>query len=49
LDKETHREKSVPDKTENHDITPIQTKEPVFFSNPSDGNKSEHVHSNVVV
>jgi hypothetical protein len=44
LDKETHREKSVPDKTENHNITPIQTKESVFFSNPGDSDNGEHIH-----
>jgi len=44
LDKKTHREKSVPDKTKNHNITPIQTKESVFFSDPSDGDKCKCVH-----
>jgi hypothetical protein len=32
LDEETHREKSVPNEAEDHEITPIQSKKPVFFS-----------------
>src|SRR5437899_7990324 len=31
LYKKTHREKSVPDETENHEITPVQAEKPVFF------------------
>jgi hypothetical protein len=49
LDKETHREKSVPDKTENHNITPIQTKESVFFSDPGDSDNGEHIHRQLVL
>jgi len=49
LDKETHREKSVPDKTENHNVTPIQTKESVFFSNPGDSDNGEHIHRQLVL
>ena len=45
LDKKTHREKDVPDEAKDHDITPIQTEEPVFFPDPRDGDKCECVHS----
>src|SRR5439155_15311546 len=41
--------KSVPDETKDHEITPIQTKEPVFFPDPSNGNKCKCVHSDEVL
>jgi hypothetical protein len=44
LDKETHREKSVPNKTEDHEITPIQSKKPVFFSDPGNSDECNCVH-----
>jgi hypothetical protein len=44
LDKETHREKGVPNETKDHEITPIKTEEPIFLSDPGDSNKCEHVH-----
>jgi hypothetical protein len=44
LHKKTHREKKVPDEAKNHDITPIQTEEAVFFPDPSDGDECEHIH-----
>jgi hypothetical protein len=44
LDKETHREKSVPYEAEDHEITPIETKEAVFFTYPGDSNNCQCVH-----
>jgi hypothetical protein len=44
LNEETHREKSVPDKAENHQVTPVQAKESVFFADPGDSDKCECVH-----
>ena len=44
LHKETHREKSVPDEAEDHEITPIEAKKPVFFADPGDCDKCECVH-----
>src|SRR5262249_2818721 len=44
LYEKTHREKSVPDETQYHEITPIEAKKPVFFSDPSDCDKCECVH-----
>jgi hypothetical protein len=44
LDKETHREKSVPNETKDHEITPIQTEKAVFLPDPGDSNNCEYVH-----
>ena len=44
LDKETHREKSVSNEAEDHEVAPIQTEEPVFLSNPCDSDKCKCVH-----
>src|SRR5439155_11151960 len=44
LDKETHREKGVPNEAKDHEITPIQTKESVFLPDPGDSDKCEYVH-----
>ena len=49
LHKESHREKSVSNETENHKITPIQTKESVFFSDPGDSDNREHIHRQLVL
>jgi hypothetical protein len=48
LHKESHREKSVSNEAENHKITPIQTKESVFFSDPGDSDNGEHIHRQLV-
>src|ERR1700730_2922231 len=48
LDKKPHGEKSVPNETENHEITPIETEKPVFLPDPRDSNECECVHSNAV-
>jgi hypothetical protein len=44
LYEKTHREKSVPDKAENHEITPIEANKPIFFSDPRDSDECECVH-----
>jgi hypothetical protein len=44
LNKKTHREKNVPDEAKNHDITPIQTDEPVLFPDPRDSDECERIH-----
>jgi len=44
LDKKTHREKNVPDEAKNHDITPIQTEEAVFFPDPRDSDDEGNFH-----
>jgi hypothetical protein len=44
LDEETHREKSVPYEAEDHEITPIETKEAVFLSDPGDSDDCDCVH-----
>src|SRR5437773_1623263 len=44
LNEKPHREKSVPDEAKDHEITPIEAKKSVFFSDPSDSNKCERVH-----
>ena len=48
LDNETHREKGVPDETKDHEITPIQTEEPIFLPDPGDGDKCECVHKQLI-
>src|SRR5438067_3691568 len=45
LNEKPHREKSVPDETEDHEITPIEAKKPVLFADPGDCDKCEGVHS----
>src|SRR5207248_9985650 len=44
LNKETNREDSVPDKAEDDEITPVQTKEAIFLSDPGDSDDCEYVH-----
>ena len=44
LHEKPHREKSVPYEAQNHEITPIEAKKPVFFSDPSNSDKCECVH-----
>lgn len=44
LDKETHREKGVRNETKDHEITPIQTEEPVFLPDPGDGDDGKCIH-----
>src|SRR5439155_11500301 len=44
LDKESHRENGIPDETEDNEITPVQTKEAIFLSNPGDSDDCECVH-----
>ena len=45
LDKKPHREKSVSNEAQNHEVTPIETENPVFFPDPGDCDKCECVHS----
>ena len=49
LHKESHREKSVSNETENHKITPIQTNESVFSSDPGDSDNGQHIHRQLVL
>src|SRR5215472_9807734 len=44
LNEKPHREKSVRDEAENHEITPVEAKKPVFFSDPSDSDECKYVH-----
>jgi len=44
LDKKTHREKSVPDKAKDHEVTPIETEESIFFPDPRNSDECEHIH-----
>src|SRR5216117_1870455 len=44
LDEKTHREKSVPDEAENHEITPIETEKSVLLPDPRDSDNCECVH-----
>src|SRR5438034_9946575 len=43
LNEKSHRENSVPDKAEDDEITPVQTKEAIFLSDPVDSDDCEYV------
>src|SRR5438552_12685153 len=44
LNQESHRENCVPDETEDDEITPVQTKEAIFLSDPGDSDDCKCVH-----
>jgi hypothetical protein len=48
LDKKTHREQGVPNEAKDHEITPIQAKESVFFADPGESNNCDCVHRQLI-
>jgi hypothetical protein len=44
LNKESRAENELPDKTEDNEIAPVQTKEPMSFPEPSHSDPGKRIH-----